>query len=176
VLVKVDKLYFPADFIVLDMGEDKKVPLILGCLFFATNKILIDVQQGKLTLCMQDEEVSFNIFKAMKYPSNNDECYHIDIVDKVMTEIFKEETPPLPLEACIIHSDANTKENFERKECANYLEATTPMPEYGKQLIEELGTSTSYFTPSIQEAPKLELKDLLPYLRYAYLGEMLCCQ
>ena len=115
-LVKVDKLYFPADFIVLDMGEDKEVPLILGCLFFATNKILIDVQQGKLTLCMQDEEVSFNIFKAMKYPSNNDECYHIDIVDKVMTEIFKEETPPLPLEAYIIHSDTNAIENFEKRE------------------------------------------------------------
>jgi len=33
VLVKVDKLYFPTDFILLDM-EDKKVPLILGIPFF----------------------------------------------------------------------------------------------------------------------------------------------
>ena len=44
VLVKVDKLYFPADFIVLDMDEDREVPLILGCLFLASGKTLIDVQ------------------------------------------------------------------------------------------------------------------------------------
>ena len=67
VLVKVNKLYFPTDFIVLHMEEDREVPLILGCPFLATGKILIDVQKGKLTLLVQDEEVSFNIFKAMKY-------------------------------------------------------------------------------------------------------------
>ena len=30
VLVKVDKFIFPADFIVLDMEEDKEMPIILG--------------------------------------------------------------------------------------------------------------------------------------------------
>ena len=30
VLIKVDKFYFPANFIVLDMEEDSNVPLILG--------------------------------------------------------------------------------------------------------------------------------------------------
>ena len=50
VLVKVEKLYFPADFIVLDMEEDREVPLILGHPFLATGNTLIDVQQRKLTL------------------------------------------------------------------------------------------------------------------------------
>ena len=40
-LMKVDKLYFPADFIVLDMEEDREVPLILGRPFLATDKTLI---------------------------------------------------------------------------------------------------------------------------------------
>lgn len=31
VLVKVDKLIFPADFIVLDMEEDQDISIILGC-------------------------------------------------------------------------------------------------------------------------------------------------
>jgi len=44
VLVKVDKLYFPVDFIVLDMDEDREVPLILVHPFLATGKTLIDVQ------------------------------------------------------------------------------------------------------------------------------------
>jgi len=44
VLVKVDKLYFPADFIVHDMEEDMEVPLILRCPFLTTGKTLINVQ------------------------------------------------------------------------------------------------------------------------------------
>ena len=35
VLIKVDKFIFPADFIVLDMEEDKEIPIILGRPFFS---------------------------------------------------------------------------------------------------------------------------------------------
>ena len=44
VLVKDDKFIFPVDFIVLDMEEDREVPLILGRPFLATGRALIDVQ------------------------------------------------------------------------------------------------------------------------------------
>ncbi|KAL5574401.1 hypothetical protein UlMin_023998 [Ulmus minor] len=50
VLIKVDKFIFPADFVVLDMEEDREMPLILGRPFLATGRTLIDVQQGKLIL------------------------------------------------------------------------------------------------------------------------------
>ncbi|KAK6146407.1 hypothetical protein DH2020_020276 [Rehmannia glutinosa] len=50
VLVKVDKFIFPVDFLVLDIEEDRDVPLILGSPFLATTKTLIDVQKGK---CMK---------------------------------------------------------------------------------------------------------------------------
>ena len=50
VLVKVDKLIFPADFIVLDVEEDKEIPIILGKLFLATGRAMIDVQMGELKL------------------------------------------------------------------------------------------------------------------------------
>ncbi|KAL8104388.1 hypothetical protein AgCh_028553 [Apium graveolens] len=43
VLVKVDKLIFPADFVILDFEEDKKIPIILGRPFLATGRTLIDV-------------------------------------------------------------------------------------------------------------------------------------
>ncbi|XP_052198267.1 uncharacterized protein LOC127805553 [Diospyros lotus] len=36
ILVKVDKFIFPVDFVILDMGEDRDVPLILGRPFLAT--------------------------------------------------------------------------------------------------------------------------------------------
>ena len=44
VLVKVDKFIFPADVIVLDMEEDKEIPIILGRPFLATSTTMIDVQ------------------------------------------------------------------------------------------------------------------------------------
>ncbi|XP_024022201.1 uncharacterized protein LOC112091842 [Morus notabilis] len=50
VLVKVDKFIFPADFIVLDMEEDKEIPIILGRPFLATGRSLINVQKGELRL------------------------------------------------------------------------------------------------------------------------------
>ena len=45
VLVKVDKFIFPADFIVLDMEEDKEIPIILGRPFLEIGWAMIDVQK-----------------------------------------------------------------------------------------------------------------------------------
>lgn len=53
VLVKVDKFIFPADFVVLDMEEDKEIALILGRPFLTTGRTLIDVQQEKLIMRAQ---------------------------------------------------------------------------------------------------------------------------
>ena len=46
VLVKVDKFIFPADFIVLDMEEDKEIPIILGRPFLATGRVMICAEGG----------------------------------------------------------------------------------------------------------------------------------
>jgi len=62
VLVKVDKFIFLVDFIVLEMEEDREIPLILGRPFLATGRALIDLEQGKLTLRIGSEEVNFNVF------------------------------------------------------------------------------------------------------------------
>ena len=43
ILVKVDKFIFPVDFTILDMEEDHEVPLILGRLFLAIGRAVIDV-------------------------------------------------------------------------------------------------------------------------------------
>ena len=50
VLVKVYKLIFATDFIVLDMDEDKEISIILGRPFLATGRAMIDVQKGELKL------------------------------------------------------------------------------------------------------------------------------
>ena len=45
VLIKVGKFIFLVDFLVIDIEEDKQVPLLLGRLFLATGATLIDVRK-----------------------------------------------------------------------------------------------------------------------------------
>ena len=75
VLVKGDKFIFPAYFIILDMQEDKEVPIILRRPFLATGRAMIDVQKGELRLRVQEEEVTFNVFNAIKHPHDTDSCF-----------------------------------------------------------------------------------------------------
>ncbi|GKA77689.1 putative reverse transcriptase domain-containing protein, partial [Tanacetum coccineum] len=50
VLVGIGKFTFPVDFVILDMPEDIKVPLILGRPFLSTARAKIDVYKRKITL------------------------------------------------------------------------------------------------------------------------------
>ena len=63
------------------MEEDHEVLLILGRPFLATGRAMIDVQQGNLILRINDEHVTFNVFKSMKYSSSVDICFKIDAID-----------------------------------------------------------------------------------------------
>ena len=66
VLAKVGKFIFPVDFVVIDIEEEKKVPLLLGWPFLATGAPLIDVRKGELTLRVRNEEVHFNLNHSLK--------------------------------------------------------------------------------------------------------------
>ncbi|KAD3337155.1 hypothetical protein E3N88_32675 [Mikania micrantha] len=65
VLVKVDKFVFPVDFVVMDMEADTNVPIILGRPFLRTAKAVIDVFDGKLSLRVGDETVTFVVTKSI---------------------------------------------------------------------------------------------------------------
>ncbi|GKC49237.1 putative reverse transcriptase domain-containing protein, partial [Tanacetum coccineum] len=67
VLVGIGKFGFPIDFIILDMPEDVKVPLILGRPFLSTAHAKIDVFKRKITLRVGDEKI---VFKSMKSASS----------------------------------------------------------------------------------------------------------
>ena len=68
VLIKVGKFVFPVDFVVINMEEDKQVPLLLGRPFLATRATLIDVKKRELTLRVGDEAVHFNLNHSLKQP------------------------------------------------------------------------------------------------------------
>ena len=102
ILVKVDKFIFPADFVVLDMEEDRDIPIILGRPFLATGGALIDVRKGELKLRVNDEEVTFNVFKAMKYPKASDDIFRVDVCEAAIHDhSFRSEEP---LEVCLLNN------------------------------------------------------------------------
>ncbi|GJY28127.1 reverse transcriptase domain-containing protein [Tanacetum coccineum] len=68
VIVKIDKFIFPVDFVVLDMKEDHKIPIILGRSFLATAHAMIDVFNKKISFEVGNETITFDIEKSMKFP------------------------------------------------------------------------------------------------------------
>ena len=88
-LVKIDKFLFPVDFVVMDIVEDLDVPLILGRPFMKTAKVIIDVDKGKLKVCVEDEEVSFNVFEAMKHPNDKKDCFRLDVIYEEYSRVQK---------------------------------------------------------------------------------------
>ncbi|GKC00370.1 putative reverse transcriptase domain-containing protein [Tanacetum coccineum] len=67
ILVGIGKFTFLIDFIILDMPEDIKVPLILGRPFLSTARSKIDVYKRKITLRVGEEKI---IFKSVKPASS----------------------------------------------------------------------------------------------------------
>ncbi|GJR97474.1 putative reverse transcriptase domain-containing protein [Tanacetum coccineum] len=67
VLVGIGKFVFLVDFIILDMSEDIKVPLILGRQFLSIAHAKIDVFKRKITLRVGEEKI---IFKSVKPASS----------------------------------------------------------------------------------------------------------
>ncbi|KAL8497887.1 hypothetical protein ACS0TY_021293 [Phlomoides rotata] len=94
VLVKIDKFVFPVDFVVLEMEEDNNVPFILGRPFLATARAIVDMSTGKLTLKLNEEELTFDTYKAMRHPSEEEECKRIDVIDSCVEENLQNSLNP----------------------------------------------------------------------------------
>ena len=163
VLVKVDKFIFPADFIVLYMEEDKEIPIILGRPFLSTGREMIDVQRGELKLRVQEDEVKFNVFEAVRHPAESDTCFMTKTVEAIVSS---QNGLTNPLEASLVLSDSE-KLGEEAEEYVKWMDSCEPNR---RKYYEPLGEITQTLVPSIEQPPKIEQKPLPSHLRYAYLG------
>ncbi|GJZ18965.1 reverse transcriptase domain-containing protein [Tanacetum coccineum] len=88
-LVEVGKFTFPVDFVILEMEEDSKVPLILGRPFLHTADAVIRVKQIQLNLGVGTERMTFHMDSAMKHSySNDDTCFSIEVINEILEEDF----------------------------------------------------------------------------------------
>ena len=74
VLVKVDKLYYPVDFFILDIKPEAMganyVPIILGRPFFATSNAIINCWNGVMQLIFGNMTLELNIFHSSNKHAN----------------------------------------------------------------------------------------------------------
>nr|GEY02967.1 reverse transcriptase domain-containing protein [Tanacetum cinerariifolium] len=91
VFVKVGKLYFPADFVVLDFVVDPRVPLILGRPFLSTAHALIDVYEGEIILRYDDQSLTLKCGDKPSISYNNFQSLNkVDLIDATCEEYSKE--------------------------------------------------------------------------------------
>ncbi|GJX27685.1 putative reverse transcriptase domain-containing protein [Tanacetum coccineum] len=94
VMVKVDKFVFRVDFVILDMEEDHRIPIILGRPFVAIAHAKIDVFNKKISFKVGDEIITFDLEKSISFPpSNEDTCHASDIINLSVVNNIKEILP-----------------------------------------------------------------------------------
>nr|XP_028952762.1 uncharacterized protein LOC114822524 [Malus domestica] len=170
VIIKVDKFYLLADFIVLDMEEDKEMPLILGRPFMATAQTLIDVEAGTLTLRVQGQSVVFKLFKAIKRPFELEECFRVDVLDGIVHANFASRSSNDELLTCLTNHDGTLSMEENVVDVIAALDSAPIHNPKWRHVYESLGVPKQPLLPSSEQAPKLELKLLPSHLKYAHLG------
>ncbi|GKD09466.1 reverse transcriptase domain-containing protein [Tanacetum coccineum] len=176
-LVEVVKFTFPADFVILEMEEDSKVPLILGRPFLYTADAVIRVKQKQLNLGVGTERMIFNIDSEMKHSySNDDTCFSIDVIDEILEEDFD---ALLDEGSKILHSIERTllKEEifaeFDEFMAMTADENSDSESDTEDSPFEKITINTDYkIKTSLEEPPTdLELKPLPDNLEYVFLEE-----
>ncbi|XP_023732206.1 uncharacterized protein LOC111880021 [Lactuca sativa] len=163
VVVYVNELVFPANFYVLDMGDDDQTSssILLGKPFLKIAKTKINVYNGTLSMEFDREVINFNIYEPIRYPSNIHCINFVDMIQPLTKKCF-ELTNHDSLELVLsMNFDNNLVKviatNFKLDE--EFLEIVEFMEERRKMRYDNT------------KAPKLELKTLPNHLKYAYLGE-----
>ncbi|XP_062096956.1 uncharacterized protein LOC133802624, partial [Humulus lupulus] len=163
VLIKVDKFYFPVDFIVLDTqpveNMHAQIPIILGRPFLATSNAIINCRNGVLKLSFGNMTVELNVFNVAK-SVECEEIHEVNMIDSICEDDGND-----LLDFCEKYFGMNLHVD-DSNDDVNSLVESIPLNE----------TKVEHFSPldhvqSISESPKLNLKPLPENLKYVFLGE-----
>ena len=135
VLVKIDKFYYPVDFVVLDTepssSEPSHVPIILGRPFLATANAIINCRNGIMQLTFGNMTLELNVFHLNDNPNLLETENHItdEVVSidqcagkqgtREMQEVINHEDeeklvlPTTPTASQLLNPTAITEEQFD---------------------------------------------------------------
>ncbi|GJU16350.1 putative reverse transcriptase domain-containing protein [Tanacetum coccineum] len=155
VLVGIGKFIFLVYFIILDMPEDIKVPLILGRPFLSTARAKIDVYKRKITLRVEEERIVFTSVKPSSslikrvYMLSLRERMELDLEARLMGETLVLNISLDPFfEDHIELNDLNEPFELRRNQCDDLI----PTIEEG-EVIEEFRTRDDELDTGIDDYP-----------------------
>ncbi|GKC67145.1 DNA-directed DNA polymerase [Tanacetum coccineum] len=183
VLIKVDKFVIPIDFVILDMPEDSRVPIILGRPFLAIARAMIDMFNKKITLRVGEDEVIFDMDQSIKRSlAEDDECYEVDDLDDAINaeaqELLANDTTDSfllkGLEKSIEQSDLESceREAAEDSDSIRRMEGVNTPYSVAQKIVEpnKVKREQLYSASANKiDEKKPELKILPQHLKYAYL-------
>nr|GEV41966.1 putative ribonuclease H-like domain-containing protein [Tanacetum cinerariifolium] len=144
VLIKIEKFILPIDFVILDMREDSRIPIILGRPFLATARAMIDVFNKKITLRVGDDEELLEDNQMDSFLVSN-------------------------LEKCIVQS--NPKSDDSEEPIRRITQEDKTYPKTQEMQGSERAQNEHLYSASANgiDEKKPELKELPPHLECTYL-------
>ena len=107
---------------------------------------------------MREDEVKFNVFKAVRHPVESDTCFIVKTVEAIVSS---KSGLTDPLEASLVQSDSK-KLGEEAKEYVKWMDSFEPNR---RKYFESLGENTKTPVPSVEQPPKMEKKPLPSHLK-----------
>nr|GEW58949.1 reverse transcriptase domain-containing protein [Tanacetum cinerariifolium] len=186
VYVKVGSFHFPAYFVVVDFDADPRVPLILERSFIKTERALINVFEGELTLRVDKEAITFNLDQTLRYSANYNDmtAKRINVIDMACEEYSQEvlgfsdtisSGNPTPCNDLIVSATSPTLTPGGILLLKAFLndDPSSPTPNqrnYLPEVSKELKICEAKIDKSsVDEPPVVELKVLPPHLEYEFL-------
>ena len=150
VLVKIDKFYYPVDFMVLDTEPvtegTNQVPIILRRPFLATSNAIINCRNGVMQLTIGNMTLELNIFHlSNKHKSAGDEEQNSDEVCLSGANVGKYSAQELQEEL------TKNKEAVNEESHASVIPPAPPESRMLEANEQKLNSTAAYLTPSMEE-------------------------
>ncbi|KAJ9542739.1 hypothetical protein OSB04_029245 [Centaurea solstitialis] len=154
VTVRVNKFTFPADFVILDIKDEVKIPLILGRPFLNTASAVIHVAKRELSLGIGEDRITLSIDRTLDCDESINTLDNLDD----FTEPFESEP------------NDHLFESGELEESLSIEKRWDETVEREEEEFEELKQEDKVrVRTSLEEPPNLELKNLPEHLEYRFL-------
>ncbi|WZZ44810.1 hypothetical protein YC2023_041069 [Brassica napus] len=169
--VQIGDTTVPADFVVLELEDEPKDPLILGRPFLCTAGAIIDVRNGRIDLQLGDIVMKFEMDELLKQPMLDGQNFTINDENAALTPqqgMIEEILLDDPLEVALIRveSEQNTC-NVDADGYEKMLESNENIEKTVAFL--SLGKTSNQNSPEGAIAPKKPTKPT-SLLRYTFLG------
>ena len=173
VLVQVDNLYCPIDFVVLDMDpivkETNYVPIILRRSFLATSNAIINCRNGLMQLTFGNMTLELNIFYMSKKsitPEEEEGLEEVCIIDTLVEEHCNQKMQEKLNESLGDLEEGLPEPSDLLVALQGWRRSEKILPLFNKEEAQEAGK---------EEIPKLNLKPLPTELKYTYLEDNKKC-